>query len=360
MNRTSPITVLTAILLGFAFLMSSMASALTVDVDRADNIDGLPWGYTDVSDLWVPDTSDGVGFVYNGNYDSEATALKLSEAPWVDYMVAFNGGIAGVLAEKVGGTFLEASESTISGLSGGSNGDFAPEEIPRPAGEVYSLFANWTDGSPLPSSPGDWYGVSWGGWSSTDIETLEVKVNLTSDQAVNVAHFFNDGWIYSTDLDGTIGDFHQTLDGHEFSVKHYDANDGLIAEQQFVLPSGGAQDIVAAGPDLGRPLIKNHKQFYTATITVTPSGAGEYLLLNHRGGNIGYRLTAVTVGNDRPWEEGSGTDIWNGYPVDNGIVDTGGWLGFLYVELDPWIWSYSLGKYTHIPDDSGWVYIPKQ
>lgn len=55
---------------------------------------------------------------------------------------------------------------------------------------------------------------------------------------------------------------------------------------------------------------------------------------------------------------GSG-NTWLGYDVDeNGWVDTGSWLGLVYVDLTPWIWSHSLGKYLHIIDDSGWVYVP--
>ncbi|MEX0326299.1 MAG: glycosyl hydrolase family 28-related protein [Puniceicoccaceae bacterium] len=55
--------------------------------------------------------------------------------------------------------------------------------------------------------------------------------------------------------------------------------------------------------------------------------------------------------------------FWYGYPVDPlGYVDTGvpGWFnGFLYVDLDPWIWSVTLNKYIYIPNDTGWVYFPK-
>ena len=55
--------------------------------------------------------------------------------------------------------------------------------------------------------------------------------------------------------------------------------------------------------------------------------------------------------------------MWHGYPVDaDGFVDTGigGWLnGFVYVENDPYVYVYSMGKYIYVGDDSGWMYVPK-
>ncbi|MEX0326298.1 MAG: hypothetical protein AB3N33_09450 [Puniceicoccaceae bacterium] len=58
-----------------------------------------------------------------------------------------------------------------------------------------------------------------------------------------------------------------------------------------------------------------------------------------------------------------GSETWYGYEVrPDGYVDTGpnGWFsGFVWVENDPWIWSVTLGKWVYVPDDSGWVYLPK-
>lgn len=57
---------------------------------------------------------------------------------------------------------------------------------------------------------------------------------------------------------------------------------------------------------------------------------------------------------------------WAGlYDIDEaGIVDTGNWMGLLYVENDPWIWSYSLEDWIYLPEahvgsDGGWGYVIK-
>ena len=59
--------------------------------------------------------------------------------------------------------------------------------------------------------------------------------------------------------------------------------------------------------------------------------------------------------------EAGGEDFWFGYPIRNGRnVDTGSWLnGQVDISTDPWIYLYSLDGYGYLPDDSGWIYLPK-
>lgn len=58
-----------------------------------------------------------------------------------------------------------------------------------------------------------------------------------------------------------------------------------------------------------------------------------------------------------------GGETWYGYPKDGlGWVDTGvpGWFnGYVNVSFDPWVWIVNINKYVYIPDDSGWVYVPR-
>jgi hypothetical protein len=56
-----------------------------------------------------------------------------------------------------------------------------------------------------------------------------------------------------------------------------------------------------------------------------------------------------------------GGNTWYGYEIDgNGWVDTASWLdGFVQVDNDPWVYPLSLQSYIYVPDDSGWIYIPK-
>jgi hypothetical protein len=58
--------------------------------------------------------------------------------------------------------------------------------------------------------------------------------------------------------------------------------------------------------------------------------------------------------------DGVGEATWLGYPVDeSGWADTGSFLGNVYVTHQPWIWIANLERYAYIPNDSGWVYVPR-
>ena len=53
-------------------------------------------------------------------------------------------------------------------------------------------------------------------------------------------------------------------------------------------------------------------------------------------------------------------ETWYGYPVrEDGYVDTGSWMDWVYVTQDPWIWNVNLAKWIFIQDGSGWAYVPK-
>jgi beta-glucanase (GH16 family) len=57
-------------------------------------------------------------------------------------------------------------------------------------------------------------------------------------------------------------------------------------------------------------------------------------------------------------------ETWMGYPVVSGAVDTGSWLGWLFMENDPWLWSYNLEGWIFLSKGSvtsggAWFYIPK-
>ncbi|MGC9452879.1 MAG: hypothetical protein ACP5I4_15680, partial [Oceanipulchritudo sp.] len=296
------------ILIAACGVLLSNLDALEVEVQRAGDPE-LPWGYEDTTEFSIdedPNLENRQNYV---EWD-HARSIQVSEAPYVDYFVAFNSGVAGVLAEKKDTPFLNASESTISQLSGGANGGYVPDfedrqfpdryttaEMPG-GGEKFSVFASWADGVPLPTAT-SWYGVSWGGLPTNDtaIEEMQVRVNLASPETVNVAHLFNDGQYYSTDIgNGDVGAAHTILDGHEFTVTHHSADGSVIDEKAFVLPSGGFKGVVSTktGVEYMPPERDDgYKQFYTAIITATRHAEGDYLILKHRAGNIGYRMTLV-------------------------------------------------------------------
>jgi hypothetical protein len=385
--------ILTCVSLGISILTSPTLSALEVEVQRVTD-EGLPWGWTDVSDFGVDENPNRLGR-QNALIWDHSRSIQLSEAPYVDYMVAFNSGTAGILAEKVNGPYLEAAESTVASLTGGSNGGIVPDPEGRatqdryssgemPVGsEKFGAFASWTDGFPLPSLNSR-FGVSWGGgiYFGDQVATveMEVRVNLASEGPVNVAHFFNDGWYYTSDLGGayeapTFQDMpHPTLEGHEFTVTHYAADGTVIEEMAFILPSGGGTNVPGVAneyadqfgvePSAGRVredgtyyLINDWRQFYTAFVRATRQAEGDYLILHHRSGNLGYRLTAVTLGDGRPWDEGGDTGLtvgeWNRLPFswvfglspDWGLSD---FMAFVYTPLAPYIYQPDLGWLYHL------------
>ena len=317
---------------------------LSVDVERMSNEHGLPWGYADATGLRAGTET----------YSPEEFDINLSAAPFVDYIVATNGGATGIIAEKVDGPFLSASQSTVAQLSGSANGGFAPDALPTGT-ERFSLILQWNDGTPFPATTG-WFGVSWGGWNNTAVEELEVRVNLAADGPVNVVHWFNDGWLYKTDVDGTEGNAHTVLDGHEFKVTHYAADGTVIGEIESILPSGGAGQARGKTGDFLN-FTRDHRQFYTASVTATRTSAGEYLMLRHRAGNIGYRATAVTLGNDRPWASGFALTV--GEWMENAT------LGHTYGFTPEWGYSLSFGVvYTEMMPEAiysialGWLLGP--
>lgn len=54
-------------------------------------------------------------------------------------------------------------------------------------------------------------------------------------------------------------------------------------------------------------------------------------------------------------------NMWNGFPIFDNWVDTGHWMGWLYVANAPWVYSWDLAKFLYMPvegDGSGaWTYI---
>jgi len=363
------------------------SSALEVEVERVDDT-GLPWGYIDVSDFGVDEDPNRLARQNSLIWD-HSRSLQLSEEPFVDYMVAFNSGVTGILAEKIDAPYLEASQSTVNTLTGGSNGALVPDPEDRATQDRYSSFelygiekfsayASWNDGFPLPSAT-SWWGVSWGGGilfgDSKVTAEIEVRVNLASDGPVNVAHLFNDGWYYSSDLGGYYGGPpgwpdtpHPTLEGHEFTVTHHSADGSVVEEVQLILPSGGGTNVPGKAneyaaqfgvqpattdvrPDGKYYLIDTHIQFYTGSITATRQAEGDYLILRNRGGNVGYRMTLVTLGNDRPWDEGSGDLVlnewsWLDFSWVYGLTEEWGistYMGYVYVPFLPYVYQVDLG-----------------
>jgi hypothetical protein len=366
-------------LLTTSLLIAVPLSAVHIEVERVDDT-GLPWGYIDVSDFGVDENPNILARQNSLIWDHDRS-INVSEPPFVDYMIGAFPGTPGVIAEKATGAFLDASQSTIAELGGGGGGAAVPEPEERsspdryssgemPIGsEKFSGFWTWTDGAPLPAAT-SWYGSCWSSWGPEEIFEMEVRVDLASEEQVNVAHLFNDGWYYSSDLGNYAGEGtpHLTLDGHELSVIHYSASGEVIDEQLVVLPSGGGSNVpgvaneyaatlgVAPSNSSVRPdgkyyLIDNWKQFYTAKFRATRQAEGDYLMIRHRAANIGYRATLVTLGDDRPWDHETGRLVVNDWSRLDfswvyGLTEEWGvstYMGYVYVPFLPYLYQVDLG-----------------
>ncbi|MCC5805880.1 MAG: hypothetical protein JJU00_06080 [Opitutales bacterium] len=95
---------------------------------------------------------------------------------------------------------------------------------------------------------------------------------------------------------------------------------------------------------------------------LSTDGAGRILLENtsDEGGGNAQHLNAIELA-AVPAE----TRSWAGFPVEDGVADTGDWLGLLHVEHDPWIWSEDLWKWLYFPpadsaEDGAWGFFPQQ
>jgi hypothetical protein len=59
------------------------------------------------------------------------------------------------------------------------------------------------------------------------------------------------------------------------------------------------------------------------------------------------------------------SEVWGGFSVVDGFVNTADWIGWLDVQTAPWVFSYSLEKYLFVtepnPDSmGGWIFVPAQ
>lgn len=55
---------------------------------------------------------------------------------------------------------------------------------------------------------------------------------------------------------------------------------------------------------------------------------------------------------------------WAGWVIEEGLVNTGGFLGWLSLENDPWLWSYTLNDWVFadeslVGESGGWIFLPR-
>jgi hypothetical protein len=279
--------------------------AVDVTVHEFVNGDPVPFPYVDVTGESIP----------------AETVLKVSEAPFVDYLIPTNSGVPSILAQKETGAYLsnlaDPEIFTDMGSGGGGNSLTDPDK--------WQVVFEWTDGLPLPIGS-DFYGVSWANWNATQFATMTTRVTLPDTAPVRVWHFFNDGWDYISETGHTV-----LTEGHELQVTHYSADGTVVSDQTVKLLNGKATEFFG-----------DNRAFFTAEISISGQTAGDYVDITNRGGNIGYKGTVV--------EAVEGAETWAGYPVmESGYVDTGDFMGLVY----------PMGDWIYVSSISNWVYLPE-
>ena len=89
------------------------------------------------------------------------------------------------------------------------------------------------------------------------------------------------------------------------------------------------------------------------------SGNGAYMYMQtlltygQPNGIDGMAVDTVTIGAEDPLS-------WHGYTADDmGWADTEGWIGWVNITDDPWIWVINLGHYIYLPSDTNWAFVPR-
>jgi len=275
--------------------------------------------------ITIEDFSEGnipYGYAYLLDGATNDEPLDLSAAPFIDYMVPNNQGSAGITAEKVGGQYF--TSSTVAELPGGG-----ANRLVSAADSFRPLF-NWSDGDPLPFAE-YYFGVSWGGFSVSEVATLETQITFPDASPVRVIHWFNDQWPYTT-----TG--HNLLEGHRLTVTLFDGVGNIKHEEVRVLPGGGAEDVFGDG-----------RQFYTGFIDVTGHAAGDILIIRNEGGNVGFEGAAVAVLDAPPPPPPPSLEYEAGVWTDDPS------LGWLFGVSDRWVFSPTLG---FVLEQYPWLYAP--
>jgi len=75
------------------------------------------------------------------------------------------------------------------------------------------------------------------------------------------------------------------------------------------------------------------------------------------------RMMVFEVANAYLTTTSGGTSVGPGpfsdYELVDGYVDSGAWMGWVYVEDYPWCFLLDLDKHVYVTEEGGWIYVPK-
>ena len=259
---------------------------------------------------------------------------------------------------------------TVATGNGGTEGDIYEEDFATlPTGVVF------TNQNP-------WWSPNWNGADpsqlTADTDGPGGLVAITRSTTVNVGGFHGGGIrgpvVEYTAPDGvTHEDINLSLwlkgsssahrGGVGISVISKDAanaNTGAVYYHLPVVPSEWAQvtlsfaDMMAGVPeieegdfDFNSPNLQVFLWMRSDIESAWPLNAGD--------------TYSVSLAHVRITTEEIPNNMWNGFPIIDDWVDTGHWLGWLYIAHEPWVYSLDFAKFIYMPvegDGSGaWTFI---
>jgi len=135
-------------------------------------------------------------------------------------------------------------------------------------------------------------------------------------------------------------------------VTRYDFDAAGVLQGQAMWINPNHADMEA--PDL----VSNHQQPGYDTF-VNPINSMD---ITTYGGTVRFDNIKIANSWDDVVPQPAASATWAGYPVSElGDVNTGSWMGYLNVSLGDYVWSYSLGQWLYITEQSvteggSWVY----
>ncbi|MEX0329914.1 MAG: formylglycine-generating enzyme family protein [Puniceicoccaceae bacterium] len=210
----------------------------------------------------------------------------------------------------------------------------------------------WAAGGVAVASQNEWYKAAYYDASSngpaddwwlyptrSDLEPAFVEPNSDNPNSANLNFAVSGG---PTDIAGFPTDVGAYTAATTF-VGAYDMAGNVTEFNDTIYQDSNQRVIGSGGSFLDNPV------FISSEGNVRTTTPGSELM------QLGFRVTSLQpIG-------ASGT-TWGLWPVDGGYVDTGSWMGWLWVDSDPYVWSFSLSQWLFVPGENvsqsgAWVYI---
>ncbi len=214
--------------------------------------------------------------------------------------------------------------------------------------------AGWANGGVAVASENEWYkaayyepgpeGPETGYWLYPTRSNLEPAWTLPNSDSSNSAN------MNSVVQLGNLFGFPTDVGAYTLAISPYGAFDmaGNMDEWNDTIPESNPQGRILAsgGSFFDNPVFTGA----TSNRTILSGGGGRF-------SQRGFRVTSL-------YPIDGSVPMWGLWPIEGGYVDTGSWLGWLWVQNDPWAWSLTMDNWVYcqaqnVTEDGGWVYLPK-